>query len=173
MKPGLFFILMMFVISGFAQRKILDNDFKNKEGSVEMAVMVINRQEKTLNQPLTQNVSEVLKNSKGYNTNPSFFNTGFIKKGDFEKIFNADPNKINKLHLKDNLDFICLGKYQINGITKNEYNMFTADVTLQLNIIDVKSGAVADSRTYKDRGIGVTKEDAELNVRNKLTEQLK
>jgi len=61
----------------------------------------------------------------------------------------------------------------MNTISKNEFDMFVADATLQLNIIDVKNGAVIDSRTYSDRGIGVTKNDAEYNVRKKITEQLK
>ena len=32
---------------------------------------------------------------------------------------------------------------------------------------------IDDSRIYSNRGIGVTKNDAELNGRNKLIEQLK
>ncbi|RPH28275.1 MAG: hypothetical protein EHM93_18890 [Bacteroidales bacterium] len=173
MKNSFLLILLMLSNLCFSQKAVLDKGFKNKESSNEMAVMIINQQSSTLNQPLTQNISDVLKNSKGYNTNPSFFNTDFIKKGAFEKIFNADKFKINKLHLKDNLDYICLGKYQVNGILKNEFDMFVADATLQLNIIDVKSGAVIDSRTYTDKGIGVTKKDAELNVLNKISELLK
>ena len=169
------FLIFLLLLSNicFSQKSVLDKGFKNKEASNEMAVMIINKQNNSLNQPLTQAVSDVLKNSKGYNTNPSFFNTDFIKDGSFEKLFNADRFKIKKLRLKDKLDYMCLGKYQVNGISKNEFDMFVADVTLQLNIIDVKSGAVTDSRTYTDKGTGVTKNDAELNVRNKLTEQLK
>ena len=169
------FLIFLLLLSNicFSQKSVLDKGFKNKEASNEMAVMIINKQNNSLNQPLTQAVSDVLKNSKGYNTNPSFFNTDFIKDGSFEKLFNADRFKIKKLRLKDKLDYMCLGKYQVNGISKNEFDMFVADVTLQLNIIDVKSGAVIDSRTYTDKGTGVTKNDAELNVRNKLTEQLK
>jgi hypothetical protein len=169
------FFMLLFLLSNvcFSQKSVLDKGFKNKEASNEMAVMIISQQSNTLNQSLTQNISDVLKNNKGYNTNPSFFNTEFIKNGDFEKLFNADKFKIKKLHLSDNLDYMCLGKYQVNGIEKNEFDMFAADVTLQINIIDVKSGAVMDSRTYSDRGIGVTKKDAEKNVLDKLTEQLK
>jgi len=169
------YLIFLILISNicFSQKSVLDKGFKNKEASSEMAVMIINNKNNSLNQPLTQNVSDILKNNKGYNTNPSFFNTDFIKDGSFEKLFNADRYKIKKLHLKDKLDYLCLGKYQINRISKNEFDLFVADVNLQLNIIDVKSGAVIDSRTYTDKGTGVTKNDAELNVRNKLTEQLK
>ncbi|MEI6061205.1 MAG: hypothetical protein WCR72_10880, partial [Bacteroidota bacterium] len=134
--------LLLICNVGFSQKSILDKGFKNKDESNEMVVMIINLQTNSLNQPLTQAIADVLKNSKGYNTNPSFFNTEFIKNGDFEKLYNAAQFKIKKLHLKNNLDYMCLGKYQIISITKNEYNMFTADVTLQLNIIDVKSGAI-------------------------------
>jgi hypothetical protein len=160
-------------IAGYTQKSILDKGFKNQEESTEMAVMIINKANNLLNQPLTQAVSDVLKNGKGYNTNPSFFNTDFVKKGDFEKLFNADRYRIKKLHLQDNLDYLCLGKYQVNKITKNEFDMFSADVTLLLNIIDVKSGAIKDSRTYSDKGIGVTESDAEANVCYKLAEQFK
>lgn len=156
----------------FSQKSILDKGFKNEEASKEMAVMIINKQNDLLNQPLTQEVSDVLKNSKGYNTNPSFFNTDFIKDGSFEKLFNSNKFKIKKLRLKDHLDYMCLGKYQINGISKNEFDMLVADVTLQLNIIDINSGAVIDSRTYTDKGMGGTKNDAELNAQAKLLKQL-
>ena len=170
-----YFIILMILMSNicFSQKSVLDKGFENKEESNEMAVMIINQQNNSINQPLTQDISDVLKNSKGYNTNPSFFNTEFIIDGSFEKLFNADRYKIKKLHLQDNLDYLCLGKFQINAITKNEFDMFVADATLQLNIIDIKNGAVIDSRAYSDRGIGVTKNDAEINVRKKLTEQLK
>lgn len=168
-------LIILLLISNlcYSQKLILDKGFKNTEDGIEMAVMVVNQQSNSLNQPFTQNISDVLRNNKGYNTNPSFFNIDFIKGGTFEKLFNAGKIKINKLHLKDNLDYICLGKYQVNDISKNDLDMFVADITLQLNIVDVKSGAIIDSRTYSDRGIGVTKKDAEINVQNKITELLK
>jgi hypothetical protein len=165
--------MLLVCYAGFSQKSILDKGFKNIEGSKEMAVVIVNKQDNSVNQALSQGISDVLKNSKGYNTNPSFFNTDFVNKGDFEKLFNADRYRIKKLHLQDHLDYLCLGKYQVGSVIKNEFDMFSADVTLQINLIDVKNGAVVDSRTYTEKGIGVTKADAELNARNKLTEQLK
>jgi len=173
MKNCLVIILLLVSNLCFSQKSVLDKGFENKEESAEMAVMIINQQNNSINQPFTQDISDILKNNKGYNTNPSFFNTDFVNDGGFEKLFNADRFKIKKLHLEDNLDYLCLGKFQMNTISKNEFDMFVADATLQLNIIDVKNGAVIDSRTYSDRGIGVTKNDAEYNVRKKITEQLK
>jgi hypothetical protein len=166
-------LILLLILSNicFAQKSILDKGFKNTDASSEMAIMIINKQTNSLNQPLTQQISDVLKNSKGYNTNPSFFNTNFIKDGSFEKLFNADQYKIKKLHLKDNLDFLCLGKYLVNSISKNEYDLFVADIFLQLNIIDIKSGAVIDSRSYTEKGTGVTKNDAEINAQGKLIKQ--
>jgi len=170
-------IFLLFLISlstcCFSQKLILDKGFKNTVSGYEIAVMVINKDNNTLNQPLTQGVSDILQNVKGYIANPSFFNTDFIKDGSFEKIFKAEKFNIKKLHLSEHLDFICLGKYKVNDISKNEYDLFRADVTMQLNVIDAKSGAVIDSRVYTDKGTGVTKSDAESNGRNKLLEQLK
>lgn len=173
MKTVFLAFLVLSVNLSFAQKTILDKGFKNTEGISEMAVMIINGPDNSLNQPLTQDIADVLKNSKGYRANPSFFNTSFIKKGQFEKIFNADGFNFKKLHLEKNLDYICLGKYQVNGMKKNEFDLYVADVSLQINIIDVKSGAVIDSHLYTDKGTGITKADAEINARGKITEQLK
>jgi hypothetical protein len=169
------FLMLFFLVSNicYPQKSILDKDFSNNEASIEMAVFIINMQSNSLNQSLTQDVSDILKNNKGFNTNPSFFNTDFITDGSFEKLFNAEKFNIKKLHLKDNLDYICLGKYKINSITNSEYNIFVADVSLQINIIDAKSAVIKDTRTYTVRGSGITKNDAEINARYKLCQLLK
>jgi hypothetical protein len=165
-------LLLISSIVLYSQKSIQDKKFKNEEGSIEMAVMIINQLNSTLNQQLTQDISDFLKNKKGYFTNPSFFNTEFVNVGDFEKIFNGENFKINKLHLKDNLDYICLGKYKVNKISKNEFDMFVADISLQINIINVVNGATINSRIYNEKGIGITENDAEFNAKDKLIKQL-
>jgi hypothetical protein len=173
MKSISFVIFLLLSNICFAQKTVLDKDFTNTESNIEIAVMIININTSSLNQSLTQDVSDILKNNKGFKSNPSFFNTEFIKDGSFEKLFNAEKFNIKKLRLKDNLDYICLGKYRINSITNSEYNIYVADVWMQINIIDAKSAVIKDTRTYNVRGSGITKNDAEINARYKLCEQLK
>jgi hypothetical protein len=173
MRNTIFTFLFLLPLISFCQKSILDKGFKNTEENKEVAVVVVNTATNSLFQTLTQDLSDLFRNEKGYNTNPSFFNTNFVKDGTFDKLFNADRYKIKKLKLADNLDFLCLGKYSLLTTGHNEFDMISADINLQINFIDVKSGAVTDSRSYTQKGIGISKAEAEKNAIERFLLQLK
>lgn len=175
MSLNILFLLFasLFSCNCSAQKVILDKKFKNLPESKEMAVIIINEGSVSYNQTLTQKISDLFMRDKGYNTNPSFFNTEFLKRNDFEKLFKADRYRIKKLHLKNNLDYMCLGKFNTTSTSLNEYKMYTVNVSLKLNIVNVISGAVFDSRIYSDRGIGLTKGEAIQNGIDSIIKQLK
>jgi hypothetical protein len=173
MLKNVFLLIIILPVLTFAQKSVLDKGFKNNTGSKEVAVVIVNTFTNEIFQTLTQNISDIFRDDKGYNTNPSFFNTNFVMDGTFEKLFNTDEYKIRKLKLNNHLDFFCLGKYSILSINQNEYNMFTADIKLQINFINANSGALIDSRSYTDRGIGITKQESVQNAIDKILKQLK
>ena len=161
-------MLLLMPLHSFSQKSILDKGFKNIAESKEVAVVVVNVLTNNIFQTFTQDIADLFKDEKGYNTNPSFFNTNFVKDGSFEKLFNADRYKIKKLKLTDNLDFLCLGKYSLISTNRNDMDMISVDIKLQINFIDVKSGAVVDSRIYLQKGIGISKIEAEKNATERI-----
>lgn len=173
MRQKFLIILLLFPFLSICQKSVLDKGFKNTSENKEVAVVVVTISTNQVFQTLTQDLADLFRDQKGYNTNPSFFNSDFVKDGTFEKLFNADRFKIKKLKLTDNLDFLCLGKYSLILVSKNEFDMINADIKLQINFIDVKNGAVVDSRSYTQKGIGISRVEAEKNAIERLLEQLK
>jgi len=173
MRKTVIIILTLLPLVPFCQKSILDKGFKNTAENQEVAVVVVNTSTNTIFQTLTQSISDVFKEQKGYNTNPSFFNTNFIKDGSFEKLYNADQYKIKKLNLAKHLDFLCLGKYSLLSSGQTNDGVNRADIQLQINFIDVKSGATIDSRSYTERGIGISTVEAERNAIDRILKQLK
>lgn len=173
MTKILVYIILLCPAWVYAQKQVLDKGFKNQEGSSEVAVVAINSSTNQLYFPLAQSLADLFREEKGYNTNPSFFNSDFVADGIFDKLFNAEKYKIKKLKLEGRIDFICLAKYTLKSTSVNDYGLYNADIFLQIRFVSATSGVIADSRDYTMKGAGISKENAETNAIERILNQLK
>lgn len=148
------------IISCGTPKYVLNDQFKNKKGTNEMAVLIINT-DNSINSDVTQKIATVYKNSKGYNTTTSLLSKQFIDDGLFNKIFTSEKFDFAKENIKDYADYICLGKFSTTTTTSELDNAMTkATATLEIKIVQTSNGAAINSFTKDVIGIGYSKQQA-------------
>ena len=156
-----FLFLFLFAIEACsAPQYVLNDSFKNKKGSNEMAVLIINA-DNSINADLSQKIAAIYKNGKGYNTTTSLLSTQFITDGLFIKVFNGEKFDFAKQKIKGYADFLCLGKLTTE-ITNSSVstNMLEAALNLELKIVNTSNGAAINSFSKNKKGIGFSKQQA-------------
>jgi hypothetical protein len=150
----------IFTISCASPKYILNDSVINKKTSTEMTVLILN-QDNTINSTMSQKVTTVFSNNKGYVTSTSVLTNKFVTEGYFEKLYNGEKFNISKLKINKYVDFLCLGKLttDINKSTIGE-NMIQAILTLEIRIINTKNGASVNSFSKYKSGIGFSKQQA-------------
>lgn len=144
----------------FLNRHLLSRSFINKSETQEVAVLIIDKDNKII-QNVSQEIASRLK-GKGFNVTASLFTGQFVSDGIFENIFNGDAGAINKLKLANHCDHIILGKSSVNFIKNPDMqDMITAKASIRFHLISSKTGAIEDSFTISEVGAGFSESTAE------------
>ena len=156
-------IIIIAFLSCGTPKYVLNDQFKNKKGTTEMAVLIINT-DKTINADVTQKVATIYKSYQGYNTTSSLLSKQFITDGLFDKVFASEKFNFSKENIKNYADYICLGKLttEITSSTL-ENGMLKATAILKIKIVSTSNGAAINNFTKDAVGIGFSKRQA-INV---------
>lgn len=154
---------------------ISNNEFKNKEGSNEMAVLIINSN--NTNADITPKVASVFLRNIGYINTASLLSREFVTDGLFEKIFNGGKFDFAKYNFKDFTDYFCLGKISIEtGQSDDRQDMTKANISLDIKVIKTTNGGVVDQFTVPypyNIGAGFSKKQAVEVATNNIITYLK
>jgi hypothetical protein len=144
----------------FLNRYLLNRSFINSPDSQEVAVLVID-EENRVNHHITQKIVSLLK-TKGFNITSSLFSDKFVSDGMFERIFIGSADVVSSLELPKHSDYIILGKKSVN-FTENPdlLNVLTAHATIEIHVISARTGSVIDSFNVSEVGAGFSKSNAE------------
>ena len=120
---------------------IVNDDFKNKEGTNEMAVLIINK-DNSINADMSQKVASVFLKNNQYNNTASLLSTKFVTDGLFNKIFNGIGIDISKQKFSDYADYFCLGRLSTETNPSDYSNdMIKADLILEIKVVKTINGA--------------------------------
>jgi hypothetical protein len=152
---------------------ILNDEFKNKEGSTEMAVLIINSKNGTEG-AIGQKVANVFLKNKGYNNTTSLLSQQFVSDGLFERIFNGGKTDLSKHKFSEYADYFCLGKLSIETEQSDvRTDMTKATINLEIKVIKTTNGGVIDHLTIPvlySIGTGFSKQQAiEVATNNIIT----
>lgn len=169
----LYIITLTSIISCGTPKYVLNDQFKNKKGSNEMAVLVIN-EDKSINADVSQKLATIYKNSKGYNTTTSLLSKQFVTDGLFEKVFTQEKFDFANESLKDYADYICLGNLKTETKSSEIDNTMTkATVTLEIKIVQTNNGAAINNFSKTMIGIGYSKQESLNNAIDNIINSLK
>ncbi len=142
---------------------ILNDEFKNKEGSNEMSILIINSNNST-NGTISQKIASVFLKNMGYNNTASLLSNQFVTDGLFEKIYNGEQNDLAKLKFSDYADYFCLGKLSIETNQSDlRTDMTKATISLEIKVVKTTNGGEIISLTIPapyNIGVGFSKQEA-------------
>jgi hypothetical protein len=151
---------------------ILNEEFKNNEGSTEMAVLIINNN--SINGAIGQKVANVFLKNKGYNNTTSLLSQQFVSDGIFERIFNGGKTDLSKHKFSEYADYFCLGKLNIHTEQSDvRPDMRKATISLEIKVVKTNNGGEIINFTIPPRfnnGIGFSNQEAiEVATNNIIT----
>ncbi|MEO0266391.1 MAG: hypothetical protein ABIM43_07300 [candidate division WOR-3 bacterium] len=155
----------------FLNRYLSNRSFVNRPDSQEVAVLVIDEQNR-VNLDITQKIASLLK-IKRFNITSSLFSGKFVSDGMFERIFNGSAGDVSNLELPKHSDYIILGKKSVN-FTENPdlMDVLTAHAAIEIHVIYARTGTVVDSFNVSEVGAGFSKPNAESIAMERIFKKL-
>jgi hypothetical protein len=155
----------------FLKRYLLNRSFINRAESQEIAVLVVDENNK-VNHEITRKIKSKLKTMR-LNVTTSFFTGQFVSDGLFQKIFEGNAGEVRNLELLKHLDHIVLCKKTVKFTENPEMqNMITAQTVIEIHIISAKSGVIEESFTESEVGAGFSKATAEDAAKERILKKL-
>lgn len=132
---------------------LLSKSFRNTPQHIEIAVFIIDKETKELNNLVSKGLSDLF-SSKGYAASSPFFSSNIIKEGLYSDLFRSE-NKIAKASdLSAHIDFICIGEIQFSTIEREAYNskMFVTTIEPKIYLIDTKNNQILKTIDHTSEG---------------------
>jgi hypothetical protein len=142
---------------------INNTELKNKEGSNEMAVMIVN-DDNSINSGISQKVASVFLKNAGYSNTTSLLSRQFVTDGLFGRVFSGGGVDKSKYNFGDYTDYICLGKIEVETEQSDvRSDMIKVVINLELMVVRASNGGETDHLSIPvpyNTGIGFSKQQA-------------
>lgn len=139
----------------------INSSFTNTPENVEVSVVIVNDTSFEIEYPLSYNIANIYSRA-GKKGNIGLLKSSFIKKPEFQDLFNGNSDIIEKLKLDTHTDYLVLGKLHYNIYpSKLEKGNIVCNTKLTMSIISASDKSIIKSFTIPDgNGSGVTKSQA-------------
>jgi hypothetical protein len=154
----------------------IDTTIVKTANRTDVAILIINRDNESgtskkgsLNDRIVESVND--RQTAGIS---GFFNEGFIENGNFKKVYQGRREVVKDLGLERYVDYILLGIEAEESIQNhNLSDLYSCKIEIEIKIISAKSGEVLGSSTCQGAGVGIDKEKAAIQARQRVAEKLK
>lgn len=155
----------------FLNRYLLSRSFINRPESQEVAVLVVDEDNK-ISYEITQEITSILKKMRT-NVTASLFTGQFVTDGLFRKIFEGNAGEVKNLGLSEHIDHIVLCKKTAKFTENPEMqNMITAHAVIEIHVISAKTGVIEEVFAVSEVGAGFSKAAAEDTAKERILKKL-
>ncbi len=151
----------------------VDTALSNTANRTDIAVLIISRDKKSgalnrgsLNDRLVESLND------GQTTGISgLFKEGFIENGNYEKVYQGKRSIVKDFGLEKYVDFILLGKEDEEYVQNPDLSdLYSCKMKLEIKILSAESGESLGSNTFQAAGVGIDKEKAAIQARQRVVE---
>ena len=137
---------------------------------VRVAVMLV-RGPGSVDEQLADALTSSLQ-SKGILASASFFTSLAGADGAFDRLYDDDVQEIVRLRLKGAVDYLFLGRLTIDTKGPFEDGVINTKVTLDVHLVSIKTGSIADRFSMTEEGVGFSNAKSEAQAWAALTQKL-
>jgi len=154
----------------------IDTAISNKANRKDVAVLIINKDKKSVSSNLgllNDWVVESLNDGQTAGIS-GLFSEGFIENGNFEKVYQGRRGIVKDLNLEKCVDFILLGKEEEEYVQDSSLSdLYSCKIELEIKIISAESGEILGSSTFQAAGVGIDKEKAAIQASQRVADKPK
>ena len=142
--------------------------------SKDWAVLIMNDGGKA-NQTLSSQIADLIRKQGKRVGSPSLFSGAFVSNGDFERLFDGSPDDAARLATQASFKYAIFGRRSVSFVQQGGEleNVLTATVTLELHVIEGKTGAIVNSATFEQNGPGFSKSKAEQAANERIVQDVR
>ena len=140
-----------------------------KPASKDWAALIVDDGGKA-NRTLSSQIADLLRGQGKRVGSPPLFSGAFVSNGDFNRLFEGSPDDAARLEAQASFRYAILGRRSVSFTQQGGEleNVLTATVTLELRVVEGKTGAIVNSATFEQNGAGFSKSKAEQAANDRV-----
>ncbi len=140
-----------------------------KPASKDWAALIVDDGGK-VNRTLSSQIADLLRRQGKRVGSPPLFSGAFVSNGDFDRLFEGSPDDAARLEAQAFFMYAILGRRSVSFAQQGASleNVLTATVTLELHVVEGKTGAIINSATFEQNGAGFSKSKAEQAANDRV-----
>lgn len=133
-----------------------------KPASKDWAALIVDDGGK-VNRTLSSQIADLLRGQGKRVGSSPLFSGAFVSNGDFDRLFEGSPDDAARLETQAFFKYAIFGRRSVSFTQQGSEleNALTATVTLELRVVEGKTGAIINSKSFEQNGAGFSKSKAE------------